>query len=165
MSNHIHYPEYRIQHGAIGPLYVTSTAFTKSMETQNCRAGIQNFLHFLGHIWFRVMDNIVMYRHAKFRASVCMGETFLCKATLRFKTHTWYDDHENSVMHSTVMVSTGVGTSHINKEKIRVITIKRIYLTNKGCLPRVPYTETALLYAMSHKARSSLESALGHEIK
>ena len=75
-----------------------------------------------------------------------LSETFLCKATLRFKTRTWYDDHENSVMHSTVVVSTGVGTSHINKGKIRVITIKRIYLTNKGCLPHVPYTETALLY-------------------
>ena len=57
------------------------TAFTKSIETQNCLAGIQNFLHFLWHIWFRVMDNIVRYRHAKIlyvSMNGLLSETFLC---------------------------------------------------------------------------------------
>ena len=76
----------------------------------------------------------------------------LCKATLHFKNRTWYDDHENSVAHSTVMVLTGVGTSHINKEKFRVITIKQIYLANSGCLPHVPHTETVLALWLTKRA-------------
>ena len=86
-------------------------------------------------------------------------ETLVCKATLCFENSTWYDDHEKSVEHSTVIVSTGVRTSHINKGKMRVTTIKQIYLTNSGCLPYVPHTETALALSMSHKARSSIEPA------
>ena len=51
-----------------------------------------------------------------------------------------------------VMVSTGVGTSHINKGKFRVITIKQIYLTNSGCSPHVPHTETAFVLCLSNRA-------------
>ena len=80
-----------------------------------------------------------------------LSKTLLCKAMLRFKNRTWYDDHENSVEHSTVMVSTGEGTSHINKGKFWVITIKQIYLTNSGCLPYVPHTETALALCLTKR--------------
>ena len=54
-----------------------------------------------------------------------LSEKFLCMVTLRFKNRTWYDDHENSVGHSTIMVSAGLGMSHINKGKFRIITIKQ----------------------------------------
>ena len=50
-----------------------------------------------------------------------------------------------------VMVSPGVETSHINKGKFRVITIKQIYLTNSGCLPHVPHTETALALCLTKR--------------
>ena len=83
-----------------------------------------------------------------------LSGTLLCKATLRFKNRTWYDDHENSVAHSTVMVSTGVEKSH-NKGKWRVTTIKQIYLTNSGCLPYVPHIETAYASQSALIARAS----------
>ena len=55
-----------------------------------------------------------------------LSDTLLCKATLRFKNRTWYIDHKDAVEHSTVKFSTGIGTSHINRVKFRVITIKQI---------------------------------------
>ena len=82
-----------------------------------------------------------------------VGETLLCEATLLFKNRTWYDDHENSLEHSTVMVSTGVGTSHINKGEFRVITIKPIYLTKGSCFSRVPHTETVLALCLTKRTR------------
>ena len=51
-----------------------------------------------------------------------------------------------------VMMSTGVGTSRINKEKIRVITIKQVYWTNSGCLPHVPHTKTAPALCLAKRA-------------
>ena len=50
------------------------------------------------------------------------------------------------------MVSTGVGTSCINKGKFRVVTIKQMYLTNSGCLPHVPHTETAPALCLTKRA-------------
>ena len=56
-----------------------------------------------------------------------LSETLLCKPTSRLKNLTWYDDHEDSVQHSTVIVITGVATIHINEGKCHVITIKQIH--------------------------------------
>ena len=63
------------------------------------------------------------------------------------KSHlVWWPWKLGPVEHTTVMVSTGVGTAHINKGKFRVITIKHIYLTNSGCFSHVHKQKQSLLY-------------------
>ena len=62
----------------IGLAYIRCTAFTKSMETQNCRPGIKAFLHFLYQICFQTLGNIVICQCDKYRMIICISDYVRC---------------------------------------------------------------------------------------
>ena len=118
-----------------------TTAFTKSLETPNCRSGIKTFCTFYNKCFFQTLGNTARYHCVKYRIVICTGDHVRCcyvrEHCVSKMAPTWCDDDENLVGHNTFMLI-GVWTLHNDREILKE-NKTGIYCTNCDRVLNRPY--------------------------